>query len=242
MNKTVLITGSARGIGRAAALRYAKEGFQIVINGLHQSKWLEDLKLEINTLGCDCMAFAGDMGDSNFTKEIYSKVKNRFSCPDILINNAGISHVGLFTETSIDDWNRVISSNLTSMYCCCAAVVPDMISRQYGKIINISSVWGCTGASCEVAYSASKGGVNAFTKALAKELAPSNIQINAIAFGAIDTDMNKCFTESDLNSLASEIPAGRLGSVEEAAEFIYQISMNGTYFTGQVITFDGGWI
>ena len=140
-----------------------------------------------------------------------------------------------------DDWNRVISSNLTSVFNCCSLAIPMMLKKKSGKIINISSVWGNVGASCEVAYSASKGGMNAFTKALAKELAPSNIQVNAIACGAIDTEMNQFLSEDDRLSLIEEIPANRLGQANEVAEFAYQLATASAYLTGQIISLDGGW-
>jgi 3-oxoacyl-[acyl-carrier protein] reductase len=143
---------------------------------------------------------------------------------------------------SIKDWNSIISTNLTSVFNCCSLAIPDMVRQKSGKIINISSVWGNVGASCEVAYSASKGGMNAFTKALAKELAPSNIQVNAIACGAIDTEMNRILTAEELLQLTDEIPAGRLGRAEEVADLVYQLAQNNNYLTGQIIGLDGGWI
>ena len=135
-----------------------------------------------------------------------------------------------------------MNTNLTSVFNCCKLAIPDMVAKQAGKIINISSVWGVAGASCEVAYSATKGAVNAFTKALAKELAPSNIQVNAIACGAIDTEMNQWLEEDDLISLIDEIPSGRLGKAEEVADLVYHLGYKNAYLTGQVIGLDGGWI
>jgi 3-oxoacyl-[acyl-carrier protein] reductase len=140
------------------------------------------------------------------------------------------------------DWDKVIATNLTSVFNCCSLAVPDMVSNKYGKIINISSVWGNVGASCEVAYSASKGGMNAFTKALAKELAPSNIQVNAVACGAIDTEMNHFLGDDELMQLIEEIPANRLGRAEEVADLVYHLAYKNEYLTGQVIGLDGGWI
>lgn len=141
----------------------------------------------------------------------------------------------------ITDWEHVMNTNLTSVFNSCSQVIPYMVQAQKGRILNVSSVWGKVGASCEVAYSASKGAVNAFTKALAKELAPSHISVNAIAFGAIDTTMNAHLTAEEKEDLEEEIPAGRMGTVEEAAEFIASLAKSGTYLTGQVISFDGGW-
>ena len=161
---------------------------------------------------------------------------------DVLVNNAGISYIGLLTDMSYGDWKKIIDTNLGGCFLTCRYAVPGMVSRKKGKIINISSVWGRVGASMEVAYSASKGGINAFTKALAKELGPSNIQVNAIACGIIDTDMNKCFDEEELGVLIQEIPMDRLGKPQEVANLVLQLCEGNEYLTGQVITLDGGWL
>jgi len=149
--------------------------------------------------------------------------------------------VGLLTDMSIDDWHRIVNTNLTSVFSTCKHAVPHMVKQQSGKIINISSVWGNVGASCEVAYSACKGGMNTFTKALAKELAPSGIQVNAIACGCIDTQMNACFSEEEKQELAEEIPIGRFGTPKEVADLVLDLAQKHNYLTGQVITLDGGW-
>ncbi len=161
---------------------------------------------------------------------------------DVLVNNAGISYIGLLQDMTSDDWDRIVRTNLTSVFNCCRLAIPYMVEKKCGKIINISSVWGVAGASCEVAYSATKGGINAFTKALAKELAPSGIQVNAIACGAIDTEMNHFLNQEELIDLIDEIPAGRLGKAEEVADLAYHLGYKGSYLTGQVIGLDGGWI
>lgn len=160
---------------------------------------------------------------------------------DVLINNAGISYVGLVSDMTEKDWDYIINTNLSSAFYTSKCAIPDMVKQKSGKIINISSVWGNVGASMEVAYSASKGGLNAFTKALAKELAPSGIQVNAIACGVIDTDMNKCFSMEDIEILKGEIPADRMGTIEEVGRLVIQIINSPTYLTGQIITIDGGW-
>ncbi|NLK03394.1 MAG: SDR family oxidoreductase [Clostridiales bacterium] len=242
MVKVALVTGSSRGIGKAIALRFAKEGYNLVINGLKQEEKLLETKSQIEALGVSCLAFLGDMGDYDKVKELFQLSKKHFGSLDVLVNNAGISYVGLLTDMTLEDWNRVITTNLTSLYNCCSLAIPDMVNRKSGKIINISSVWGNIGASCEVAYSASKGGMNSFTKALAKELAPSNIQVNAIACGAIDTEMNHFLTDEDLLQLTEEIPTGRLGQANEVADLVYQLSQNNQYLTGQIIGLDGGWV
>lgn len=241
-SRIALITGSTRGIGRAIAIKLAKEGYSIVLNGVKNRELLLQLENEIKSYGCDCLSFLGDIGSYEVAHELFQQIEQRFGSVDILINNAGISYVGLFTDMTKQDWDKLINTNLDSIFNCCHFAVPAMVSKKYGKIINISSVWGCVGASCEVAYSASKGAVNSFTKALAKELAPSNIQVNAIACGAIDTDMNRCFTEDELRMLEDEIPSGRMGKAEEVAELVYDLCKGHTYLTGQVIKFDGAWI
>lgn len=161
---------------------------------------------------------------------------------DVLVNNAAVSYVGLLTDMSVEKWREVLDTNLSSLFYTCRGVLPGMVRRKEGKIVNISSVWGAVGASMEVAYSASKGGVNSFTRALAKELAPSNIQVNAAAFGVIDTQMNRCFSQEERAALVEEIPADRMGTAAEAARLVGQILHMPDYFTGQVVTMDGGWI
>jgi 3-oxoacyl-[acyl-carrier protein] reductase len=240
--KTVLVTGSTRGIGKAIAIKFAKEGYNVVINGGHDEVKLLETKSEIEQYKVSCLAYLGDMGSYDKAKELFLLIKEHFEHIDVLVNNAGISYIGLLTDMAPEDWNKIITTNLTSVYNCCSLAIPDMVKQKYGKIINISSVWGNVGASCEVAYSASKGGMNAFTKALGKELAPSNIQVNAIACGAIDTEMNNFLTDEELLELTNEIPSGRLGKREEVADLVYQLTQNNSYLTGQIISLDGGWI
>ena len=241
--KTVLVTGSSRGIGKAIALKFAKEGYNVVINGANHKERLEKTKEEIvQQYDVSCLAFLGDMGNYQKANELFDLIKDRFGYLDVLVNNAGISYMGLLTDMTPEDWNKIISTNLTSLYNCCSLAIPDMVNNKNGKIVNISSVWGLVGASCEVAYSATKGGMNSFTKALAKELAPSNIGVNAVACGAIDTEMNHFLTDEELLTLTNEMPTGRLGKAEEVADLVYQLSNNNAYLTGQIIGLDGGWI
>lgn len=240
--KTVLVTGSSRGIGKAIALKFAMAGYQVAINCAHNEEELQQTKKEVESLGVSCFAYVGSVGDYCRAKEFITQAKQCLGEIGVLVNNAGISHVGLFQDMDSATWNDVITTNLTSVFNCCHLVVPDMIKNQSGKIINISSVWGTAGASCEVAYSASKGGMNAFTKALAKELAPSNIQVNAIACGAIDTQMNAFLDAEEKQQLIEEIPANRLGRANEVAELVYQLASGNDYLNGQIIHFDGGWI
>ena len=172
---------------------------------------------------------------SKFQEIIQSRI-------DVLINNAGIAYIGLLTDMTDEDWNRMIQTNLSSVFYCSRAALPGMISKKAGKIINISSMWGTVGASCEVAYSASKSGIHGFTRALAKELAPSNIQVNAIACGCIDTIMNSQLDPDERLALEEEIPAGRFGTPQEIADFVLHLVNSPAYLTGQIIGIDGGYI
>ncbi|WP_077612246.1 elongation factor P 5-aminopentanone reductase [Clostridium sp. Marseille-P2415] len=240
--KTVLITGASRGIGKAIAVKFAKKGYHVAINCLHSEDRLLKTKKELESYQISCLACMGDIGDMDQCQALFEQVRKQFGTLDVLVNNAGISYIGLLQDMSPEAWDRIIRTNLTSVFNCCKLAIPGMLEKKQGKIINISSVWGMSGASCEVAYSATKGGINAFTKALAKELAPSNIQVNAVACGAIDTEMNRFLQEDELIALIDEIPTGRLGKAEEVADLVYQLSYKNSYLTGQIIGLDGGWI
>ena len=242
MKKTVLITGSSRGIGKAIALEFAKKQYNIVICSSKSSDELNCTKEEIIKTGAECISFITDVSDYKAVEDMFHTIRQRFNGVDILINNAGISHIGLLQDMTCEEWNRIVNVNLSSVFNTCKNAIPYMVSKHEGRIINISSVWGVCGASCETAYSATKGGINSFTKALAKELAPSNISVNAIACGVIDTAMNGCFSEDEMQELINEIPAGRLGSPLEVAGFVVKLSESNNYLTGQVIAFDGGFI
>jgi len=238
ISKHALITGASRGIGRAAAEAFAKSGFDLTLTCHNSIDILTALAGQLQSAhGISCLPLQADMGTEEDVERVFSSMK----ALDVLVNNAGISHIGLLTDMSAALWHRIMAVNLDSCFYTCRAAIPLMLKKHSGKIINISSVWGTQGASMEVAYSASKGGINAFTKALAKELAPSNIQVNAIACGVIDTDMNACLSEEEKDVLRSEIPADRFGTPEEAAALILQIAQSPAYMTGQIITMDGGW-
>lgn len=240
--KTVFITGASRGIGRAIALKFAACGCTAAISCSSSENELLKTADEIRARGGSCIPLMGDVSRPEQVEEMFRRVKEEAGPVDILINNAGISHIGLLSDMSYEDWDRVIRVNLSSAFYCSRQVIPDMVRRRDGRIIQISSVWGSAGASCETAYSASKGGLNSFTKALAKELAPSNIKVNAIACGAIDTQMNQFLSEEERQTLIDEIPSCRLGTPEEVAEFTYTLAHSPSYLTGQIITLDGGWL
>ena len=243
MNKTILVTGASRGIGRAIAHAFADCGYHVFLNCNSSVKQLREVQQEIEAQypgAATCVP--GNIGNPNDVRNIFKSIYNECNALDVLVNNAGSSYIGVLTDMSSEDWQNILSTNLTSVFNSCRLTVPGMVHRHSGKIINISSVWGCCGASCEVAYSATKGGINAFTQALAKELAPSNIQVNAIACGAIDTEMNAFLSEEDRQALTDEIPSGRFGRPEEVAELVLDLSENHHYMTGQIIRLDGGWI
>ncbi|MDO5156804.1 MAG: SDR family NAD(P)-dependent oxidoreductase [Eubacteriales bacterium] len=242
MEKTAIITGASRGIGRACAMTLASHFDCIVINSFHNKAALEETRQLIQNTGTKCLAFPGDIGDYAFVRKMMDEVLK--TCPpvDLLVNNAGISHVGLLSDMTIEQWNQIINTNLTSVFNCSNRIVPHMVHNQSGHIINISSMWGLNGASCEVAYSATKGGINAFTQGLAKELAPSHVRVNALACGAIQTEMNACFSEKELSALCDEIPACRLGTPEEVAQMVLHVYESPFYLTGEIIKIDGGYL
>jgi len=253
-NPVCLITGASRGIGKAIAKTFAAAGYDLVLTCSKTLPELEAFARELETSfgrpgqsagnapdsvppAIRCKACQADAGDPAQMAAIFQGLSRL----DVLVNNAGISYVGLLHEMSPEEWRNVLSTNLDSCFHACKGAIPLMLQRHAGRIINVSSVWGNVGASMEVAYSASKGGINAFTKALAKELAPSNIQVNAIACGVIDTSMNACFSAEDMEALRAEIPADRIGSPDEVAALALQLATAPSYLTGQIITLDGGW-
>ncbi len=232
--RSALVTGASRGIGRAIAQALAEEGYRLYLTCHRSEKELTDLSNHLSeAYNIVCTPIIADMGDMHAVNDVFAQIDDL----TLLVNNAGISHIGLLHEMTVEEWQTLMNVNLNALFYTCRLAIPMMLRHHAGKIVNISSVWGNTGASMEVAYSASKGGVNAFTKALARELAPSGIQVNAIACGVIDTDMNRCFSEEE----RSEIPADRFGQVSEVASLLLSIVNAPTYLTGQVITLDGGW-
>ena len=240
--KSVLVTGSSRGIGRACAIAFAKAGYHVFINCRQNIALLHSLQDEILSCGGTCTLLPGDVGDPSQVKSMFCQIEKETGGIDILVNNAGIAWFGLLTDMTDEDWSSLLQTNLSSVFYCCRAAIPHMVSVKCGRIINISSMWGTAGASCEAAYSASKGAVNSLTKALAKELAPSHISVNGVSFGVIDTDMNRCFDEEERASLAEEIPYGRFASPEEAAAFLlpdYRIPRISYWARLYALTVDG---
>ncbi|SHJ68650.1 3-oxoacyl-ACP reductase FabG [Hespellia stercorisuis] len=240
--KTVLVTGASRGIGRACALAFAGAGFHVFINCSTSIDELNAVGSSIDRLGGTYTAVVGNVGVSADVADIFAQIYRECGSLDVLVNNAGIAHIGLLSDMADDEWNRLIQTNLSSVFYCCRAAIPAMVSKKSGRIINISSMWGTVGASCEAAYSAAKSGVNGLTRALAKELAPSNIQVNALACGVIDTAMNGQLSAEEKRELADEIPAGRFGTPEEVAALALELACAPAYMTGQIIGMDGGYI
>ena len=239
--KTVLVTGASRGIGREIALAFAKEGYHVFLNCNHSITQLKEVHSEVISLGTTSDMIIGDVGNPDDVRDMFRRIYKLCDKLDVLVNNAGIAYIGLLSEMTDKEWTRVLQTNLSSVFYCCRAVVPHMVADKSGKIINISSMWGNSGASCETAYSASKSGVHGLTKALAKELAPSNVQVNAVACGCIDTDMNSHLSDEERLTLEIEIPAGRFGTTKEVAEAVLALASSPSYITGQVIGIDGGY-
>lgn len=239
--KIACITGSSRGIGKAIALCFAKDGYDIVLNCKSSISQMNKVKQEIETAyPVRCLGIGADVSNSEQVTQMFQTIALEFGEIDVLICNAGISFFGLLSDMTPPEWQNVINTNLSSAFYCCKQVIPSMVSKKSGRILMISSIWGNCGASYEVAYSAAKGGLNTFTRALAKELAPSNIPVNAISCGVIDTEMNAHLTEEEMQALIDEIPACRFGTPEEVGQLALLLSKAPEYLTGQIITMDGG--
>lgn len=240
---TVLVTGASRGIGAAVAERFASIGMNVVIHYLQAHEHANETARRCLAHGAKVLTVSADLGLKDDIVKMHDKLANLGLLPDILVNNAGIAHYGLLSETSEEQWDHVMNVNLKGMFLCTKMFMPYMIAQKFGRIINVSSIWGITGASYEVLYSTAKGGVNAFTKALAKELAPSQVTVNAVAPGAVDTSMLDEMDQDDLNHLQQDIPAGRIAQPDEIASLVYFIALpESSYITGQIISPNGGWI
>ena len=232
-----LITGGARGIGAATVRLFAASGYEVITNYRTSRAQAEALEAETG-----CVALEADLSREDGRRKLFEEVCARAGTPDVLVNNAGVSLFGPFDAIDAERAREMYETNLFGVTELCRLFVPGMIRRKSGCIINVSSVWGLSGASCEAAYSASKSGVHGLTKALAKELAPSNIQVNAIACGVIDTEMNARLTPEERSALADEVPAGRFGTPEEAARLTLMLAEAPSYLTGQIIGLDGGFL
>ncbi len=240
---TVLITGAATGIGRAAALCFAKSGCRVAVHYNKSESEARALCAEIAARGGRALPVQADVRDAAQVNAMARRVTEVFGRIDVLVNNAGIAQAKLFTDLTSDDWDDMFNVNVKGVFHCCQSVLPGMISRKSGSIVNVASIWGLAGASCEAHYSAAKAAVIGLTKALAKELGPSNIRVNAVAPGVIDTRMIAHMDHDARKALEDETPLGRLGTAEDAAQAIcFLASYNAGFITGQVLSPNGGFV
>lgn len=241
INKTVLVTGGSRGIGANIVKGLAYEGYNVILNYNKSEKEAIQIKEELELSGKNIDIFRADVTKRDEVNKMIDYCIKKYGKIDVLINNAGISQVKLFTDITDEDWENMIATNLTSCFYTTQEVVKNMVSNKEGCIINISSIWGTTGASCEVHYSAAKAGLDGMTKSLAKELGPSNIRVNSIAPGIIDTEMNAHLSEDELKEIANEIPLQKIGNPQAITNCIKWL-ITDDYTTGQVISINGGWL
>lgn len=240
---TVLVTGASRGIGAAIAQRFAAERMNVVIHYLQSHEAANETARLCMRSGANVLTVSADITSREQMLRMQEKLAAKGMIPDIVVNNAGVAHYGLLSDVTEDDWDRLMNVNLKGMFLATQLFMPAMIAQRYGRIVNVSSVWGLSGASCEVVYSTTKGGVNAFTKALAKELAPSGVTVNAVAPGAVDTEMLAGLDSGEKTALEDEIPAGRLAQPDEIASLVYFLALpESGYITGQIISPNGGWV
>ena len=240
INKVVIVTGGSKGIGAETVRSLAYENYKVVLNYNKSEEKAKKIQQELKKYGKEIKIFKADVSKREEVKKLIEFTLNTFGKIDILVNNAGISQTKLFTETTDEEWNNILQTNLNSVFYCTQEVLKIMINRKEGCIINISSIWGETGASCEVAYSTAKAAINGMTKALAKEVGLSNIRVNVIAPGIIDTDMNKDLSKNDIEKIKEEIPLNRIGKTTDISKCIKWL-IEDEYTTGQVISINGGW-
>ena len=239
--KTVIVTGGSRGIGATIVKELAKAKYNVVLNYNNSEKEAKQIQEELEELGINIEIFKADVSKREEVKELVRFTLDKFKNIDILINNAGIAQAKPFVDITDEDWNKMIQVNLNSVFYCTQEVLENMIHNKRGCIINISSIWGLTGASCEVHYSVAKAGIDGMTKGLAKELGPSNIRVNSIAPGIILTDMCSDYTEEEIKEIKEQIPLGKFGKTIDIAKCVKWL-IEDSYTTGQVISPNGGWV
>ena len=239
--KTIIVTGGSRGIGKCMVENFAKDGYNVILNYNKSEKQAKQIKQNLAEEGIEIDIFKADISKQDEVKKLVEFTLNKYENIDVLINNAGIARLHLFTDVTEEEWDEIMNTNLKSAFFTTQEVLPNMIHNKKGCIINISSIWGLVGASCETVYSASKAGLDGLTKALAKELGPSNIRVNGIAPGIIDTEMNSNLDEKIKKELSNEIPLGRIGKpidIYRCAKWLVEDE----YTTGQIISPNGGWV
>lgn len=240
-NKTVLITGASHGIGKAIAKIFAENNYRIIINYNKSNEAAKNLESYLKSIGCDCIAIQANVADESSVISMIREAKKFTNKIDVLVNNAGIALSKLLCDTTFKEWNTIMNTNITGTFNCCKYIVPEMIKNRCGKIINISSIWGIYGASMEVAYSTSKAAIIGFTKALSKELGPSNINVNCVAPGVIDTKMNSNLSDEDIEEIKNATSLGCIGTPKDIAETVlFLASESSNFITGQVISPNGG--
>lgn len=240
--QTVLITGASRGIGAESARQFALKGYRVLINYFHSRNKAELLCKELRMI-TDAEIYCADVSDPVQVKGMFSDIEKKYGGADILVNNAGIAQTKLFTDISDEDWDRMVAVNLSSVFYCCRSALPYMIKKKYGRIINISSMWGQVGGSCEVHYSAVKAGIIGLTKALAQEEGPSGITVNCIAPGVIKTDMTSNLTDEDMSVLKDQTPTESIGTPADIARTVlFLADEKASFITGQVIGVNGGFV
>lgn len=239
-NKVVLITGGSRGIGAGIVKYLAMNGYKVILNYNKSEESANKIKEQLLKENIEIDVIKADVTNKHEINDMVNKIINKYNKIDVLINNAGISQEKVFLDLFDEEWQKILDINLNSVYYCTKRVLPYMLERKEGCIINISSIWGVTGGSCEVAYSTSKAAINGFSKALAKEMGPSNIRINCIAPGIIDTDMNKNLSIEEIEKIKEEIPLNEIGKVIDIAKCVKWL-IEDSYTTGQIININGGW-
>lgn len=241
MKPTAIITGGSRGIGAATVRLLAAKGHGVVFAYRNAEEFAKTLERNLRAKGFEVLAVRADVSDTEQVRQLFATAEHTFGSVDVLVNNAGIARQQLLTDVTDNDYEDIMATNLGGVFRCCREAIPYFLKHHRGSIVNISSVWGVVGASCESVYSASKAGVIGFTKALAKELGPSGIRVNCLCPGVIDTDMNAMHGKDLLDALAAETPLGRIGTAEEVAEAVYYLASDAASFvTGQVLGVDGG--
>lgn len=239
-NKIVLVTGGSRGIGAGIVKLLVENGYKVILNYNKSEKCAQEIKKQLQEQNIEIDVIKADVTNKDEINYMIKNIIDKYGRIDVLINNAGIAQEKVFLDISDEEWQKMLDANLNSVYYCTKMVLPHMLNRKEGCIINISSIWGVTGGSCEVAYSTTKAAINGFTKALAKEMGPSNIRVNCIAPGIINTDMNKNLSKEDIEQIKEEIPLNKIGNARDIAKCAKWL-IEDSYTTGQIINVNGGW-